>query len=124
MSNRQQAKIVSLPLLSTSPAASASAPAAVVAERSEPVADFETLRRRAKDSHGQKYWRSLQELADSPALAEYVHREFPQQAGEWHDPSSRRNFLKLMGASLALAGVGFTGSGCVKKHEKIVPYVN
>ena len=68
-----------------------------------------------------KYWRSLDELADSPVFREFVAREFPQQAEGWNDPFERRTFLKLMGASLALAGL----SGCVfQPPEKIVPYVN
>jgi MoCo/4Fe-4S cofactor protein with predicted Tat translocation signal len=69
---------------------------------------------------GKKYWRSLDELADSPAFREFVSREYPQQAEEWNDPIERRTFMKLMGASLALAGL----SGCVfQPPEKIVPYV-
>jgi MoCo/4Fe-4S cofactor protein with predicted Tat translocation signal len=68
---------------------------------------------------GKQYWRSLEELADSPVFEEFVRREFPQQAEEWNDPVERRTFLKLMGASLALAGL----SGCViQPPEKIVPY--
>jgi MoCo/4Fe-4S cofactor protein with predicted Tat translocation signal len=68
---------------------------------------------------GRTYWRSLEELADSPVFEEFVRREFPQQAEEWNDPVERRTFLKLMGASLALAGL----SGCViQPPEKIVPY--
>src|SRR5688572_28768424 len=99
MSNRQQAKIVSLPLFpatgASAPVANASPsrePAAVLAEAAEPVAaaaDFEALRRRAAGEHGRKFWRSLSELADTPEFGEYVQREFPQQAGEWHDPVSR-----------------------------------
>jgi molybdopterin-containing oxidoreductase family iron-sulfur binding subunit len=69
---------------------------------------------------GKKYWRSLEELADTPQFREFVAREFPQQAEGWNDPVERRTFLKLMGASLALAGL----SGCVfQPPEKIVPYV-
>jgi MoCo/4Fe-4S cofactor protein with predicted Tat translocation signal len=69
---------------------------------------------------GKRYWRSLDELVDSPVFEEFVQREFPQQAEEWNDPVERRTFLKLMGASLALAGL----SGCViQPPEKIVPYV-
>ncbi|HZE73596.1 MAG TPA: TAT-variant-translocated molybdopterin oxidoreductase [Pyrinomonadaceae bacterium] len=69
---------------------------------------------------GKKYWRSLEELADSPAFRELVQREYPQQAENWDDPIERRTFLKLMGASLALAGL----SGCVyQPPEKVVPYV-
>src|SRR5215813_12158068 len=66
------------------------------------------------------YWRSLEELVDAPEFREFVEREFPQQAEEWDNPVERRTFLKLMGASLALAGL----SGCVyQPPEKIVPYV-
>src|SRR5438067_114807 len=71
-------------------------------------------------SSSKQYWRSLEELADSPILEEFVRREFPQQVEEWNDPVERRTFLKLMGASLALAGL----SGCViQPPEKVIPYV-
>src|SRR5437762_5101921 len=67
-----------------------------------------------------RYWRSLNDLERSPEFVEFIHREFPVAASEWHDPVSRRNFLKLMGASIALAGV----QGCQRgPEEKIVPYV-
>ncbi len=66
------------------------------------------------------YWRSLGELADTLEFREYLHREFPEQASEWNDPKGRRQFLKLMSASLALAGVG----ACTKQPaEQIVPYI-
>jgi molybdopterin-containing oxidoreductase family iron-sulfur binding subunit len=69
---------------------------------------------------GRLYWRSLGEYADTPEFREYLHREFPEQASEWNDPKGRRQFLKLMSASLALAGV----SACTKQPpEKIIPYV-
>src|SRR5262249_26277983 len=74
----------------------------------------------APSVQGSEYWRSLEELADSRALHEFVQREFPQAASEWHDAVSRRRFLQLMGASLALAGLG----ACSRQpEEKIVPYV-
>jgi molybdopterin-containing oxidoreductase family iron-sulfur binding subunit len=75
----------------------------------------------ARHTHvGSNCWRSLEELQDREALREIVAREFPQGAPEWNDPVSRRDFLRLMGASLALAGVG----GCVRQpEEKIYPYV-
>jgi molybdopterin-containing oxidoreductase family iron-sulfur binding subunit len=41
-----------------------------------------------------EYWRSLEELADSPILEEFVNREFPHAAEEWNDPVERRTFLK------------------------------
>ncbi len=69
---------------------------------------------------GRAYWRSLEELADTAEFRQYVDREFPAQASEFTDPAGRRQFLKLMGASLALAGV----SACTRQPaEKIVPYV-
>jgi molybdopterin-containing oxidoreductase family iron-sulfur binding subunit len=69
---------------------------------------------------GPRFWRSLEELAETPEFLEYLHREFPSQASEWLDTTSRRQFLRLMGASLALAGV----SGCAyNAPETIVPYV-
>lgn len=65
-------------------------------------------------------WRSLDELARTDAFEEVLHREFPSAASEWPNEWSRRRFLKLMGASFALAGV----TGCTRQPlEKIVPYV-
>ena len=82
--------------------------------------DASAIRSRLADSGGRLYWRSLGELADTPGFREYLHREFPEQASEWNDPKGRREFLKLMSASLALAGVG----ACTKQPpEAIVPYV-
>ena len=60
---------------------------------------------------GKQYWRSLEELAGSEAFQEVMQREFPEQAVIWPDSLSRRQFLTLMGASLALAGL----SGCSVK---------
>ena len=57
---------------------------------------------------GRLYWRSLEELMDTEEFREHLGREFPEQASEWTDPVTRRQFLTLMGASLALAGL----SGC------------
>src|SRR5690349_9338579 len=65
------------------------------------------------------YWRSLEERADTKAFQELLHREFPSQASEWTNEFSRREFLRLMSASLALAGLG----ACARQpEEKIVPY--
>jgi MoCo/4Fe-4S cofactor protein with predicted Tat translocation signal len=72
------------------------------------------------DESGPEYWRSLEELAGSPAFQEALHREFPKGASEWVDSVSRRGFLRVMGASMALAGM----TGCVRLPlEPIVPYV-
>ncbi|MGH8163055.1 MAG: TAT-variant-translocated molybdopterin oxidoreductase, partial [Rhodanobacteraceae bacterium] len=68
-----------------------------------------------------KYWRSLDEFAQTPEFETWLHREFPRGASEWNNELHRRDFLRLMGASLALAGLG----ACTKQSiEKIVPYVN
>jgi MoCo/4Fe-4S cofactor protein with predicted Tat translocation signal len=69
---------------------------------------------------GKKYWRSIDELAGTPEFEAAVREEFPQHSSEWIDPVSRRGFLKLMGASMALAGL----AGCTKQpDEPIYPYV-
>jgi len=75
---------------------------------------FATLR-------GKKYWRTLDELAGSSEFDNYVTREFQENADEWQGGDvSRRSFIKLMGASMALAGV----YGCMKQPAgKMVPYV-
>ena len=68
-----------------------------------------------------QYWRSLDELARTPEFEEMLHREFPQNASQWNDAVSRRRFLQLMGASIALAGL----NGCSQPpDEKIVPFVD
>ncbi len=65
-------------------------------------------------------WKSLDELEESPEFLEFLHREFPQHASEWSDPQGRREFMRVMGASVALAGL----AGCTKQPEEtIVPYV-
>ena len=72
---------------------------------------------------GKEYWRSLEELAQTEGFRELVEREFPHQASALADPISRRRFLMLMGASLALAGL--TGCGTSPApSERIVPYVH
>jgi molybdopterin-containing oxidoreductase family iron-sulfur binding subunit len=81
---------------------------------------LEAARAKLAGQTGKKYWRSVDELADTPAFREAVQREFPTQAAEWIDPVSRRGFLKVMSASLALAGL----AGCTKQpDEPIYPYV-
>src|SRR5205823_4618159 len=67
------------------------------------------------------YWRSLEELSDTPAFRALVEREFPHHAAALADPISRRRFLSLMGASLALAGLN--GCNLRQPNEKLVPAV-
>ena len=69
---------------------------------------------------GKQYWRSIDEFVDAPEFEEFVKREYPVHSEDWDKSFSRRNFVKLMGATLAFAGL----SGCViQPAEKIVPYV-
>ena len=78
------------------------------------------VRQELKGVKGKKFWRSIDELADTAEFQAAVEREFPSAAQEWVDPVSRRGFLKVMGASLALAGL----AGCTKQpDETIYPYV-
>ena len=83
--------------------------------------DLAAIRARLDASRGREYWRSLEEIASTDGFEELLEREFPRQAAEWTaDPAGRRQFLKVMGASLALAGL----SACTKQPtETIMPYV-
>ena len=75
---------------------------------------------KAKSGSGKQYWRSIEELAGDPHFEDLLHREFPRAASEWDESVDRRDFLKLMGASMALAGM----AGCGRTPEQhIVPYV-
>jgi len=67
-----------------------------------------------------RYWRSLEERAGSPELADASKREFPAGASELTDSVSRRSFMQLIGTSAALAGAGVA---CMKPNQKIVPFV-
>ncbi len=69
---------------------------------------------------GPKYWRSLDQLAETPDFRQWVEREFPSGASEFTDPVGRRHFVKIMGASFLLAGMGLTG--CRRPEEKIMPF--
>ena len=80
------------------------------------------VRAKLEGKTGKRYWKSMDELADTPQFQELMQEEFPRQsgAGEWVDAVSRRGFLKVMGASFALAGL----AGCTKQpDEEIYPYV-
>ncbi len=68
-----------------------------------------------------RYWVGLEDLANTPEFRERVANEFPRYAPqEWEDDASRRDFLKLSGASVALAGL----TACTRQpSERIIPYV-
>lgn len=69
---------------------------------------------------GPTYWRSLDQLAETPEFRSWMEREFPAGASELSDDFNRRNFVKLMSASFLLAGMGLTG--CRKPEEHIYPF--
>ena len=69
---------------------------------------------------GPRYWRSLEHKADSPEFRAFVEKEFPSGVDLIDDPVSRRNFMKIMSASFALAGLGV--SGCRRPEHKILPF--
>lgn len=80
------------------------------------------LRELISDRKGPEFWRSLEELGDSPEFQDYLHKEFPRQAAPLESAVDRRGFLKFLGASLALAGL----TACARPlsaAEKVVPYV-
>lgn len=83
--------------------------------------DLKKVRDRIARNQGQDFWRGLEELAETPEFKAFLHQEFPPLAGFWETPIDRRSLLKLMGASLALAGM--TGCGRMPGGE-LVPYVN
>ena len=88
--------------------------------------DLAQYRARLAGQSGPQFWRSLEELGQSAEFRACLEREFPAGASEWDEAEAsggmgRRQFLTLMGASLALAGL----SGCTpRSREKIVPYVD
>ncbi len=84
--------------------------------------DFTDIRARLANKEGPAYWRSLDEIADTDEFQIFLQREFPRQAAPLESGLQRRDFLKLLGASMALAGL----SACARPplpHQKIVPYV-
>ncbi|MFI5336797.1 MAG: TAT-variant-translocated molybdopterin oxidoreductase, partial [Opitutales bacterium] len=70
-------------------------------------------------SAGLRYWRSLDELAETPGFREQVAREFPEGAASL-EGVDRRQFMKLMAASFALGGLGL--AGCRRPETNILPY--
>ncbi|HMV82641.1 MAG TPA: TAT-variant-translocated molybdopterin oxidoreductase [Blastocatellia bacterium] len=87
--------------------------------------DLEPIREKLRRKTGREFWRSLEEMAGTDNFRDFLHREFPSLNApdtdpSLLDPSGRRNFMKLMGASLALAGL----TACTRQpKENVVPYV-
>ncbi|MGE9295264.1 MAG: TAT-variant-translocated molybdopterin oxidoreductase [Puniceicoccales bacterium] len=72
-----------------------------------------------RESAAPSYWRSPGELAKTPEFQQWLEKEFPEGASEANE-QDRRSFLKLMGASAGLAGVGL--AGCRMPERQILPY--
>ena len=81
--------------------------------------DLDGFRTRMETADGPKYWRSLESLAEDENFREFLFEEFPRQAAPLEQGHDRRSFMKLMGASFAMAGL----AACRKPIEQIVPYV-
>src|SRR5512138_2394576 len=83
--------------------------------------DLEALRAKLAGKRGRHYWRSLEDVADTPEFRQWVDDEFPNRSSLREAANmDRRTFLKFMGASMALAGL----TGCqFNEQRKIVPYV-
>jgi molybdopterin-containing oxidoreductase family iron-sulfur binding subunit len=79
------------------------------------------LQHPAESTTGKRYWRSLGQLQDTTEFRSWMEREFPQGASEIQgDDVSRRSFLQLMGASVALAGLSL--SACRRPLKNLVPF--
>ena len=87
-------------------------------EKKEEI-NLSAIRERLASGDGPGHWRSLSELAETKEFVEFLHHEFPRETN-WVNSLSRREFLKLLAAPLALAGL----SACLPQpQELIVPYV-
>ncbi|MBV9612643.1 MAG: TAT-variant-translocated molybdopterin oxidoreductase, partial [Acidobacteriaceae bacterium] len=86
----------------------------------KPAPDLAALREKLASGRGPTFWRTLEEAAETDDLREYIEQEFPGLSGQIPQGIDRRSLLKVMGASLAMAGA----AACTKQpKELIVPYV-
>ena len=86
----------------------------------QPDVDISVLRKSASAGESPRYWRGLDELADTPEFQNHKENEFPHGATDTEAKLDRRELMKVMAASAAFAGL----TGCTKlPTEKIVPYV-
>jgi molybdopterin-containing oxidoreductase family iron-sulfur binding subunit len=86
--------------------------------------DLVEIRERLRTRQGPAFWRGIEELADDTRFREFLAKEYPRHASDWDESLdqgfSRRRFLELGMASMALAGM----TACTRQPvEKIVPYV-
>ncbi|MGI9074745.1 MAG: TAT-variant-translocated molybdopterin oxidoreductase [Bryobacteraceae bacterium] len=87
---------------------------------SKPAPNLQALREKLAAGRGPAFWRTLEEAAETDELREYVEQEFPGLSGQIPQGVDRRSLLKVMAASLAMAGA----AACTRQPpEYIVPYV-
>ena len=87
---------------------------------SKPAVNLQALREKLAAGRGPTFWRTLEEAAESNELREYIEQEFPGLSGQIPQGVDRRSLLKVMAASLAMAGA----AACTRQPpEYIVPYV-
>ncbi|MBV9501056.1 MAG: TAT-variant-translocated molybdopterin oxidoreductase [Acidobacteriaceae bacterium] len=95
-------------------------PLEALAERPRKKLDIGAIREKLASGRGPAFWRTLEEAAESEDLKEYIEQEFPGLSGQIPQGVDRRSLLKVMAASLAMAGA----AACTKlPKELIVPYV-
>ena len=80
-----------------------------------PISNAVTEHSSGSPVKGKAYWRSLNDLSQTQEFREFMHREFPAGATDMLEGDDRRTFLKIMGASLALAGLGREVAGSPAK---------
>ena len=119
MNNNEQVEVVD-----ALPAVAETAGPAVISGIKPAKLTLAEVQARLDGKTGKRFWKNLDELAETPAFHELMSEEFPRQSmgspSEWVDSVSRRGFMKVMGASLALAGL----AGCTKQpDEPIFAYV-
>lgn len=91
-----------------------------MADSAKQKIDLVEIRTKLESSVSARSWRSLGELAETEEFKSALLNEFPQLAETSAGKISRREALRFMGASAALAGL----TACTKlPTEKIVPYV-
>jgi len=84
-----------------------------------PTFDTAAARQRLADARGPVFWRSLEELSDNEGFQHWLRNQHPHLAQTLD--LDRRGFLKLLGASLALAGL----AACSRPPQtEIVPFVH
>jgi MoCo/4Fe-4S cofactor protein with predicted Tat translocation signal len=82
--------------------------------------DLAAVREKLAGKTGKQYWRTLEEVADTPEFQLFLEDEFPNRSTL--NQINRRDLIKFMGASLALAGLAGC-RGVFLPEDKVVPYV-